>query len=169
MLLARLAAYEPTCVSVVHGDSWFANILLEADEQTSSDEQATVACKSTVASERPLRLTSAAPCALRFIDMRGRIGNKLTLNGDPLYDFAKLLQSLLGFDEAVFDLPTVPPDYRASLLASFFSLVRVRGARPGDVLTVALCLMAGSVPFHERRERLWRLVCALVESVFGGI
>ena len=48
------------------------------------------------------------------------------MNGDPLYDFAKLLQSLLGFDEAVFDLPTVPPGNRAGLLANFFSLVRAR-------------------------------------------
>jgi hypothetical protein len=164
LLLARLEAYEPTCVRVVHGDAWFANILLE--EGSNGDDNNADAIGA--AAPPSLQPEAAAPCVLRFVDMRGCIGGKLTLNGDPLYDFAKLLQSLLGFDEAVFDLPTVPPDYRSGLLASFFSLVRARGARPGDVLTITLCLMAGSIPFHARRERLWHLVCALVESACDG-
>ena len=166
LLLARLEAYEPTCVRVVHGDAWFANILLE--EGSGGDKDAAAIGEAATAMPPSLQPPEAsAPSALRFVDMRGCIGGELTLNGDPLYDFAKLLQSLVGFDEAVFDLPTVPPDYRAGLLTSFFSLVRARGARPGDVLTITLCLMAGSIPFHARRERLWHLVCALVESVCG--
>ncbi len=147
----------------MHGDAWFANILLE--EGSSDDDNAAAICGAATAVPPSLQPPEAtAPSVLRFVDMRGCIGGELTLNGDPLYDFAKLLQSLLGFDEAVFDLPTVPPGYRAGLLASFFSLVRARGARPSDVFTITLCLMAGSIPFHARRERLWHLVCALVES-----
>ncbi len=165
LLLARLEAYEPTCARVVHGDAWFANILLE--EGSGDDNNADV-IGDAAAAALPSLQPEAAPCVLRFVDMRGCIGGELTLNGDPLYDFAKLLQSLLGFDEAVFDLPTVPPDYRAGLLTSFFSLVRARGARPGDALAITLCLMAGSIPFHARRERLWHLVCALVESACDG-
>ena len=36
---------------------------------------------------------------IKFIDMRGKIGNKLSLCGDWLYDWAKLYQSLIGYDE----------------------------------------------------------------------
>ena len=104
-------------------------------------------------------------CELKFVDMRGRLGDELTLNGDPVYDFAKLLQSLLGFDEAVFGFAAVPPDYRSALLAAYFALLRERGVRPRDVLTVALCLMAGSVPFHERRLALWGLVTSLCGAI----
>jgi hypothetical protein len=146
----------------VHGDAWFANILLE--EGSGDNDNAAAISEAAATAPPSLQPEASAPCTPRFVDMRGCIGGELTLNGDPLYDFAKLLQSLLGFDEAVFDLPTVPPDYRAGLLASFFLLVRARGARPGDVLTITLCLMAGSIPFHASRERLWHLVCALVES-----
>lgn len=120
LLLARLEAYEPTCVRVVHGDAWFANILLEEGSGGDNDVAA-IADAATVVVPPSLQPPEAsAPCALRFVDMRGCIGGELTLNGDPLYDFAKLLQSLLGFDEAVFDLPTVPPDYRAGLLHELF-------------------------------------------------
>ena len=31
--------------------------------------------------------------------MRGSVGNELTLQGDRLYDFSKLYQSLFGYDE----------------------------------------------------------------------
>ena len=116
LLLARLEAYEPTCVRVVHGDAWFANILL--DEGSGGDNDAAAIGEAATVVPPSLQPPEAsAPCALRFVDMRGCIGGELTLNGDPLYDFAKLLQSLVGFDEAVFDLPTVPPGYRAGRAA----------------------------------------------------
>tara|TARA_R110002074_G_scaffold194932_1_gene361083 strand:- start:192 stop:2102 length:1911 start_codon:yes stop_codon:yes gene_type:complete len=36
---------------------------------------------------------------IKFIDMRGKVGNNLTLSGDWLYDWAKLYQSLIGYDK----------------------------------------------------------------------
>ena len=36
---------------------------------------------------------------IKFIDMRGKIGDKLTIYGDWLYDWAKIYQSLIGYDE----------------------------------------------------------------------
>lgn len=36
---------------------------------------------------------------IKFIDMRGKLGNQCTLYGDYLYDWAKLYQSLRGYDE----------------------------------------------------------------------
>ena len=35
---------------------------------------------------------------IKFIDMRGKVNDKLTLQGDWLYDWAKLYQSILGYD-----------------------------------------------------------------------
>jgi dTDP-glucose pyrophosphorylase len=36
---------------------------------------------------------------IKFIDMRGKIGNHLTIYGDWLYDWSKLYQSLIGYDK----------------------------------------------------------------------
>ena len=36
---------------------------------------------------------------IKFIDMRGIVGDKLTIYGDWLYDWAKIYQSLIGYDE----------------------------------------------------------------------
>ena len=36
---------------------------------------------------------------IKFIDMRGQLGSELTIYGDFLYDWAKLYQSLIGYDK----------------------------------------------------------------------
>ena len=60
-------------VSVIHGDFWFSNILL-----TYKDEY-------------------------KFIDMKGIVNDKKTLSGDKIYDYAKILQSLYGFDAILYE------------------------------------------------------------------
>jgi len=82
---------------VVHGDPWFANALV-----TGANE-------------------------LKLLDMRGLVGGREALAGDANYDLAKVAQSLLGFDEAVFALPRVEPAYRLRLVREFVARVR-RGA-----------------------------------------
>jgi capsule biosynthesis phosphatase len=59
--------------SIIHGDFWFSNILL-----TYKDEY-------------------------KFIDMKGLINDTETLSGDKTYDYAKILQSLYGFDSILYD------------------------------------------------------------------
>lgn len=60
--------YEPKITSVIHGDFWFSNILLDYNDN------------------------------YKLIDMKGQVDDILTLNGDIYYDYAKLYQSILGFD-----------------------------------------------------------------------
>ena len=40
---------------------------------------------------------------IKFIDMRGKIGNISTIYGDYLYDWAKVYQSLIGYDKILQD------------------------------------------------------------------
>ena len=40
---------------------------------------------------------------IKFIDMRGKLGSELTIEGDWLYDWAKLYQSLIGYDEILLN------------------------------------------------------------------
>ena len=60
--------FEPVFVSVIHGDFWFSNIIMEYND------------------------------CYKFIDMKGQVDNILTLNGDKYYDYGKLYQSILGYD-----------------------------------------------------------------------
>lgn len=55
-------------VSNIHGDPVFTNIIVNKFEK------------------------------LKFIDMRGNFGDNESLLGDPLYDFAKVKQSIIGYD-----------------------------------------------------------------------
>jgi len=61
--------YDPKVASIIHGDFWFSNILLNY----SNDE-------------------------LVCIDMKGQVYGELTLNGDIYYDYGKMYQSILGYD-----------------------------------------------------------------------
>ena len=40
---------------------------------------------------------------IKFIDMRGKQGDILTIYGDWLYDWAKLYQSILGYDKILLE------------------------------------------------------------------
>lgn len=42
---------------------------------------------------------------LKFIDPRGKQGDKLSLWGDSLYDYAKIYQSIIGYDFVLLDVP----------------------------------------------------------------
>ena len=105
--------------SVVHGDPWFSNTML------------------------------AGPGRIVFLDMKGDLAGRLTTNGDPLTDFGKLYQSLLGFDSLVLGLPAIDPAVLAALRATFLEEVRHRGFAEDDLRVVTACLIAKTLHFLE--------------------
>lgn len=54
--------------NVVHGDPWFDNMILTSNQE------------------------------IKLLDMKGKLGSTFTLKGDKMTDYAKLYQSVLGFD-----------------------------------------------------------------------
>jgi capsule biosynthesis phosphatase len=62
-------------IGVTHGDPVFTNILINNFDN------------------------------LQFIDMRGKVGDELTIYGDVLYDYAKIFQSIIGYDFILMDKP----------------------------------------------------------------
>lgn len=71
-LMKKLLEYEKNnkgIKKIIHGDPVFTNIIINNFDK------------------------------IKFIDMRGKIGNTLTIYGDWLYDWAKIYQSLIGYDE----------------------------------------------------------------------
>ena len=55
---------------------------------------------------------------IKFIDMRGKLGNTLTLCGDYLYDWAKLYQSLIGYDKILMD-KNISKSYEKQMISVF--------------------------------------------------
>jgi len=70
-ILEFLSNYEVNKLGrlgIIHGDPVFTNILIDTKDN------------------------------LKMIDMRGKIGDVLTISGDIFYDYAKIYQSLIGYD-----------------------------------------------------------------------
>lgn len=58
----------------------------------------------------------------KLIDMRGKINNELTIYGDILYDYGKIYQSLLGYDEILLN-KILPNEYKKKLLNIFIIFI----------------------------------------------
>lgn len=67
-ILTFLDRYTVKSVTAIHGDPVFTNVLIDNDNN------------------------------LKMIDMRGKLGKTYTIGGDPIYDLAKVYQSLSGYD-----------------------------------------------------------------------
>lgn len=132
--------YEPRLCGCIHGDYWLSNLLWSHAERK-----------------------------LYFIDMRGRLGDRLSLGGDRFYDYAKLLQSLVGFESLVHDgkwkVPGVCEEY-CSMMADRFGLST---EDMGSVRKITAFLVLGSVPFHDKLVQNQGEVRRLAASLWPGI
>ena len=55
---------------------------------------------------------------IKFIDMRGKIVDDLTIYGDWLYDWSKIYQSLIGYDVILLS-KNISKQYQKSMISSF--------------------------------------------------
>ncbi len=120
--------------TIIHGDPVFSNVLLDQNSE------------------------------IKLIDMRGRLGSQLTRMGDMFYDFAKVYQSLLGYDFILhnkeIDHDYIKPfvEYFEKLIERTFSKDRMNWIK---ILTKSL--LFSLVPLHkdnpehiEGFHQLWR-------------
>lgn len=90
-ILVKLQCYENNnkgIKKIIHGDPVFTNIIINNYGK------------------------------IKFIDMRGSVGNQLTILGDWLYDWAKIYQSLIGYDEILLS-KTINKIYKNNLINIF--------------------------------------------------
>jgi capsule biosynthesis phosphatase len=139
-LLARLGDYHDRdrgVWGVIHGDPVFTNIL------------------------------RCANARYKFIDMRGQLGETLTIWGDRMYDYAKIYQSLIGYDEILLGR-SVGDGYRRRLLDVFED--HIHNALPegalSEVQTLTASLLFSLIPLHieSRRPHFLRLACECAGS-----
>jgi dTDP-glucose pyrophosphorylase len=99
----------------------------------------------------------------KFIDCRGKWDNQMTNSGDLDYDYAKILQSLYGYDYALHNEP-VQESYLASMRSHY--LDQIKQFIDIDQLKVKTTLLFISmIPFHkediQRCERFERIISSI--------
>ncbi len=90
-ILVKLKDYEKNKngrKTIIHGDPVFTNIIINNYSK------------------------------IKFIDMRGKLGDKLTIYGDWLYDWAKVYQSLIGYDEILLS-KFIENNYKLHMIGIF--------------------------------------------------
>ena len=90
-ILVKLQYYEKNNLGkkkVIHGDPVFTNIMINEYGK------------------------------IKFIDMRGKVGDKLTIYGDWLYDWAKIYQSIIGYDEILLST-IIDTNYKNNMIHVF--------------------------------------------------
>lgn len=118
---------EPcSIVDYIHGDFWFSNVIFDFGGK------------------------------LKAIDMKGQVDGILTTGGDPMYDFGKLYQSILGYD-CVLNGVSIPVNNRG-LKEYFESKMERSGVYLGSLRAVTFALVLGTLPFIESPDakiRVW--------------
>jgi len=120
-----------TCAHFIHGDPVFSNCI------------------------------NVSSGGVRFIDMRGSLGGRLTTQGDRLYDLSKIFQSLCGYDAMLLDLEI--SDHHEQQLKDLQAVFweEVADMIPDvdfeqlkrDVILITASHLFTIVPLHEVRSR----------------
>uniref|UniRef100_A0A6C0LP23 MobA-like NTP transferase domain-containing protein n=1 Tax=viral metagenome TaxID=1070528 RepID=A0A6C0LP23_9ZZZZ len=141
LCLDRLKWYlkesSPPCIaSYIHGDFWLSNILLDFKNN------------------------------IKLIDMKGRLEEHLTTGGDIMYDYAKLYQSILGYDRILYN-DSVSDGYQVQMKEYFFDEIRIRGISERALTVVTHSLIMGTlwaIETAEQRKKVWMWVTSLMDT-----
>lgn len=116
-------------VDYIHGDFWFSNIIMDFKG------------------------------FMKAFDMRGKVYNTYTTGGDRIYDYAKLYQSLLGYD-CILNNVSMP--YNSATLCSYFETeIYKHNITIDDLKIVTFSLVIGSLHAIENiktKTAIWEWI-----------
>jgi capsule biosynthesis phosphatase len=124
-------------VDYIHGDFWFSNIIFDFNGM------------------------------LKAIDMKGQVDGVLTTSGDPIYDYGKLYQSILGYD-CVLNGVSLPAN-NEELKEYFEAKVGRSGLKLESLRAVTFALVLGTLPFIETYEAKLRVWSWIKERFILGV
>jgi len=100
---------------------------------------------------------------IKFIDMRGKQGDEFTLFGDINYDFAKIYQSLIGYDNILNNIE-IDYFYTITLVEYFNSQFSEKELKNIKLITASL--LYSLIPLHteskEQFEKYFKLIKNLI-------
>ena len=90
---------------------------------------------------------------IKFIDMRGKLGSKLTILGDWLYDWAKIYQSIIGYDE-ILSNKSMTLEYKKEFI-NFFIKYFLKFYSKDDLKNLKMItksLFFSLIPLHDNKN-----------------
>ncbi len=86
---------------------------------------------------------------IKFIDMRGILGNQLSIYGDKFYDYAKLYQSLCGYDE-VHEEHKINTEYKNKMKNEFekYIIKTYSEEKMKEIKIITASLLFTLIPLH---------------------
>jgi hypothetical protein len=111
-------------------------------------------------------LTSAS--LIYFIDMRGKLGSTLTLEGDAMYDYGKVFQSLWGYDFHLLGANVEPAaEYLQGLRRVFLTYLSTNfpSFNVKDLKVITASLYFSLIPLHQDKQSdYFKLVEAIMKD-----
>jgi hypothetical protein len=102
---------------------------------------------------------------IKFIDMRGKLGGELSVFGDIYYDFAKIYQSLLGYDFIINDIE-LDNVYSDKLIKHFES--KFLPEELNNIKLITASLLFTLIPLHsyseERNNKYFKIIKNLLND-----
>jgi capsule biosynthesis phosphatase len=136
-ILKKLELYEKRnrgSIGVIHGDSVFTNII-----------------KTTIGS-------------IKFIDMRGKQADTATIFGDVLYDYAKIYQSLLGYD-SILNGMEIDSYYNNQIIEEFESYFFK--SEVDDIKLITASLFISLLPLHKDDESKFERYISIINKLIN--
>jgi thiamine kinase-like enzyme len=99
---------------------------------------------------------------VKFIDMRGKVGDELTIFGDLYYDLAKIYQSLLGYDYILNNVE-IDTHYTQKLIKYFES--KFQSQHLDIIKLITASLIFSLLPLHEENEEQFNKYFKLIENL----
>jgi capsule biosynthesis phosphatase len=101
------------------------------------------------------------PTGIKFIDMRGKQEDEVTLYGDVYYDFAKVYQSLIGYDNILKGIE-IDDAYRSELVTYFESMISKEILKKIKLITASLLI--SMLPLHDEDETKFNKYIKLINQ-----
>jgi capsule biosynthesis phosphatase len=94
---------------------------------------------------------------LKFIDVKGVQGNEFSIYGHPLYDFAKIYQSLIGYDEILLE-KQISESYKRKMVTHFEKKFSLRKSDLVTVKNITKSLLVSLIPLHNEPEKFTKYI-----------
>jgi len=125
-LFDQLKFYEDSGLGkkvVIHGDPVFTNIIINNHDK------------------------------IKFIDMRGKVGEVLSINGDWLYDWAKIYQSLIGYD-TILRCKSMSETYKTRMVKYFETYFTQKYSEEdlNNLKLITKSLLFSLIPLHDSEK-----------------
>ena len=90
-----------------------------------------------------------------MIDVKGKQGNDFSIFGDCFYDYAKIYQSLIGYDEILLD-KEIKESYKSKMINYFNSKFSNQDLE--KIRNITKSLLVSLIPLHNEANKFKKYI-----------